>query len=134
MKTTGSPAGFAEVAGMIATVVRMVRVCLRVRFSGTSRNPHRPGIGSGVSGHGPGTNRAGWCPGRGPSTEGARALLDVGPSAPITARPAATSAVLVRARWGRLGRGVCRAVRRRTVLPVPRTDGRPSGPVICSAM
>ncbi|MFE8016123.1 hypothetical protein ACFU3O_25685 [Streptomyces antibioticus] len=65
MNTTGSAPGFGETAGTTATASRIVRPPGRDRFSGTSRNPHRPGTGSGVGGHGPGTNRAD-AAGRGP--------------------------------------------------------------------
>src|SRR5262249_41600331 len=62
MKTIGSGGGDSDAAGMIATGNRIVRPYGVERLSGTTRNPHcavcRAGIGSGVIGQVPGSNRA----------------------------------------------------------------------------
>ncbi|MER5936696.1 hypothetical protein ABT121_05165 [Streptomyces sp. NPDC001928] len=117
MNTTGSAAGLAEAARMIATVSRMVRPLRRARFSGTSRTPHRPGIGSGVSGQGPGTNRVG-ATGRGSLAGAGTAPLGVGASTARKAIPAARNAAPVRAFRTRRRADRYR-VRRRTNLPLP---------------
>src|SRR5215831_923303 len=62
MKTTGSGCGDSDTAGTIATANRIVRPFGFERLSGTTRDPHRAvcraGIGSGVFGQGPDSNRA----------------------------------------------------------------------------
>ncbi|MEU5186558.1 hypothetical protein AB0G83_05255 [Streptomyces klenkii] len=111
MNTTGAAAGFcvagfcatgfAATAGMIATASLMVRPPGRVRFSGTSRKPHRAllsaSMGSGGFGQAPGTNPGGVRPG--PAVRAGadeelpadadEALLGIGTNAARQARAAA---------------------------------------------
>jgi hypothetical protein len=128
-KTTGSPAGDAEAAGMTVTVSRMVLPWRRARFSGASRSPHRPGLGSGMSGRGACASAAALparvaCPGGDPGLPG------VAPSVPRRASPVAARVLALRRGWPAVRQGAAASgvtpVEAECASSLPGVGGGPS--------